>query len=136
MAVWPRRKARRTRLNVYIRTDGVKGFFARAHETARKLDKKEPIVAETVITFEDASAMWRCLTPQRTRLLKCVKKEKGTPVAHLAVKLKRTRRAVDRDISLLESTGLVKTWFKTNPGHGRIKIVEPVAQKYHLITTL
>jgi hypothetical protein len=36
---------------VYIRTDGVEGFFVRAHETARKLDKKEPIAAETVITF-------------------------------------------------------------------------------------
>ena len=68
---------------VYIRTDGVKGFFERAHETARKLDKKEPIAAETVITFEDASAMWRCLTPQRTRLIKFVKKGKGTPIAHL-----------------------------------------------------
>ena len=66
---------------VYIRTDGVEGFFARAHETARKLDKKEPIAAETVITFEDASAMWRCLTPQRTRLIKFVKQSKGTPVA-------------------------------------------------------
>jgi len=121
---------------VNIRTDGVKGFFARAHETARKLDKKEPIAAETIITFEDASAMWRCLTPQRTRLIKLVKKGKGTPIAHLAVQLNRPRRAVDRDISLLESTGLLRTCFQMNPGHGRIKIVEPVAQKYQLTTTL
>jgi predicted transcriptional regulator len=121
---------------VYIRTDGVEGFFARAHETARKLDKKEPIAAETVITFEDASAMCRCLTPQRTRLIKFVKKGKGTPIAQLAVQLKRPRRAVDRDISLLESTGLLRTCFRMNPGHGRIKIVEPVAKKYQLTTTL
>jgi predicted transcriptional regulator len=121
---------------VYIRTDGVAGFFAWGHETARKLDKKEPIAAETVITFEDASAMWRCLTPQRTRLIKFVKKSKGTPITQLAVQLKRPRRAVDRDVSLLESTGLVRTCFKTNPGHGRIKIVEPVAHKYQLTTTL
>lgn len=121
---------------VYIRTDGVKGFFGRAHETARKLDRKEPIAAETVITFEDASAMWRCLTPQRTRLIKFVKQSNGTPITHLAVQLKRPRRAVDRDVVLLESTGLVRTSFKTNPGHGRIKIVEPVAHKYQLTTTL
>jgi predicted transcriptional regulator len=121
---------------VYIRTDGVKGFFARAHKTARNLDRREPIAAETVITFEDASAMWRCLTPQRTRLIKFVKQSKGTPVAHLAAQLKRPRRAVDRDVSLLESTGLVRTSFRTNPGHGRIKIVEPVAHKYQLTTTL
>jgi len=121
---------------VYIRTDGVEGFFTRAHETARKLDRKEPIAAETIITFEDASAMWRCLTPQRTRLIKCVKQSKGTPVAHLALQLKRPRRAVDRDICLLESTGLVRTSFKTNPGHGRIKMVEPVAHKYQLTTSL
>ena len=121
---------------VYIRSDGVEGFFARAHETARKLDRKESIAAETVITFEDASAMWRCLTPQRTRLITFVKKSNGTPITNLALQLKRPRRAVDRDVSLLESTGLVRTCFKKNPGHGRIKIVEPVARKYHLTTTL
>lgn len=121
---------------VYIRTDGVEGFFARAHGTARKLDRKETIAAETVITFEDASAMWRCLTPQRTRLIKFVKESNGTPITLLAVQLKRPRRAVDRDISLLESTGLVRTCFKINPGHGRIKIVEPVAHRYQLTTTL
>jgi predicted transcriptional regulator len=119
-----------------IRTDGVEGFFARAHETARKLDRKEAIAAETVITFEDASAMWRCLTPQRTRLIEFVKQSNGTPIMHLAVQLKRPRRAVDRDVSLLESTGLVRTFFMNNPGHGRIKIVEPVAHKYQLTTTL
>ena len=121
---------------IYIRTDGVEGFFRRAHETARKLDNKEPIAAETVITFEDAADMWRCLTPQRTRLIKFVKGSKGTPITHLALQLKRPRRAVDRDINFLESTGLVRTCFKKNPGHGRIKIVEPVAHKYQLTTTL
>jgi HTH-type transcriptional regulator/antitoxin HigA len=40
---------------VSINTYGVKGFFERAHETARKLDKKEPIAAETVIAFESAA---------------------------------------------------------------------------------
>jgi predicted transcriptional regulator len=121
---------------VYIRTDGVEGFFTRAHETARKLDRKEPIAAETIITFEDASAMWRCLTPQRTRLIKFVKKSKGTPITLLAIQLKRPRRAVDRDVSLLASTGLLRTCFMKNPGHGQIKIVEPVAHKYQLTTTL
>jgi predicted transcriptional regulator len=121
---------------VSIRTDGVEGFFERAHETARKLDRKEPIAAETIITFEDASAMWRCLTPQRTRLINFVKQGNGIPVTHLTVQLKRPRRAVDRDITLLESTGLLRTCFRENPGHGRIKIVEPVAHKYQLTTTL
>jgi predicted transcriptional regulator len=121
---------------ILIRTDGVEGFFKRAHETARKLDSKEPIAAETVITFEDSDAMWRCLTPQRTRLIKFVKGSNGTPITDLALQLRRPRRAVDRDVSFLESTGLVRTSFKKNPGHGHIKIVEPVAHKYQLTTVL
>jgi predicted transcriptional regulator len=121
---------------ISIRTDGVEGFFARAHETARKLDRKESIAAETIITFEDASSMWRCLTPQRTRLIKFVKEGQGTAVAHLAERLNRPRRAVDRDVALLESTGLVRTSFKVNPGHGRIKMVETVAHRYQLTITL
>lgn len=120
----------------YILTDGVEGFFKRARETAQKLDNREPIAAEMVITFENADSMLRCLTPQRTRLIKCVKASQGTPIADLAFQLKRARRAVDRDVNLLESTGLVRTCFKTNPGHGKIRFVEPVAHKYQLTTEL
>ena len=49
------------------------------------------------------------------------------PVGDLAAKLKRNRRAVDRDLGLLEGAGLLKLSYQSNPGHGKLKLVSPVA---------
>lgn len=40
-----------------IRAGGVEGFFRRARETARKLDNKEPIASERIISVEDADEL-------------------------------------------------------------------------------
>jgi hypothetical protein len=40
---------------VRVVTDGVDGFFNRAREHARKLDRGEKLEAELVIAFEDAA---------------------------------------------------------------------------------
>jgi hypothetical protein len=45
-------------------------------------------------------------------------------------------RAVSRDVALLERAGLLRTRYESNPGHGRLKIVEPVAQEYKLVANL
>lgn len=119
---------------ILIKDDGVEGFFRRGHETARKLDNKEPIKAETIITFENSDEMWACLTPQRKRLIQTVKQSEGTPITALVARLNRPRRAVDRDVNLLAKNGLLRTSYVANPGHGRVKMVEPVAHKYHLTT--
>ena len=50
--------------------------------------------------------------------------------------MKRDVRAVSRDVSLLERAGLLRTRYEVNPGHGRMKIVEPIAQEYKLVASL
>jgi predicted transcriptional regulator len=124
--------SKKTRIRVV--TDGVGGFFARAREHARKLDRGEKLPPELVITFEDAGEMMRVLSAERLRLLRASKT--ATPVAALAGTLKRNPRAVSRDIDLLESFGLLRTRFVRNPGHGRRKIVESSAKKYQLIANI
>ena len=39
---------------------------------------------------------------------------------------------VRRDVAKLEQAGLVRTREEVNPGHGRVKIVEPVAMSFRL----
>ena len=121
---------------VEIRTDGVQGFFERARETARKLDRGRRIAPEFTVTFENPEDMLRCLTNQRARLIREIKAAEATPISELAAKLRRNRRAVDRDVSVLESAGLLRTRYESNPGHGRVKIVEPVARQYQLTVNL
>ncbi len=119
---------------VRVVTDGIEGFFSRAREHARKLDRGEKLESELVISFEDASEMMKVLSAERLRLLRASKT--ATPVSVLAGALKRNARAVSRDINLLESFGLLRTHYVPNPGHGRRRIVESSAERYQLIASI
>jgi predicted transcriptional regulator len=113
----------------------VEAFFGRSLNRARKLDRGERLPTEMRLTFEDPADLLRVLTTQRVRVLHAVRK-KPAPVSDLAIVLKRDRTAVKRDIKILTAFGLVKTQEETNPGHGRRKIIEPLASKYELVTTI
>ena len=118
-----------------VTNDGVKGFFERAREHARKLDRGEPLAPEIIITFEDASDLLRVLSSKRVRLLSVAKKRPAS-VSELASGLKRDARAVSRDVDLLESFGLLETRYEANPGHGKRRIVEPRASQYKLVANI
>ncbi len=90
---------------------------------------------EMRVTFEDPADFLRALTAQRVRVLYAVRK-KPAPVSDLAIVLKRDRTAVKRDVKILTSLGLVTIHEETNPGHGRRKIVGPLALKYELVATI
>ena len=57
-------------------------------------------------------------------------------ISRLASDLRRDRKAVRRDVTLLESFGLLKTREELNPGHGRRRIVEALAAKYELVAAI
>jgi predicted transcriptional regulator len=120
---------------VWVTADGAGGFFRRAREHARKLDRGEPIAPEITVTFEDVRDMLRVLSAERVRLLR-VAMEKAVPVSDLANGLQRDTRAVSRDVDLLESFGLLRTRYEKNPGHGRRRIVESCAANYQLLAAI
>src|SRR5271157_733353 len=120
---------------VRVTNDGVKGFFTRAREHARKLDRGEPIAPELVVSFENSDDMLRLLSAERVRLL-AVAKKRPVSVSELAIGLKRDTRAVSRDIARLESFGLLQTRYEVTPGHGRRRIVEPQATRYRLVANI
>jgi predicted transcriptional regulator len=120
---------------VTITTETADQFFARIIENATKLDRGERIAPGITITFEDPLEMLDVLTSARVQLLRKAKAG-ATPVADLASALKRDVRAVSRDVDRLEKAGLLRTSFETNPGHGRRKVVEPVAREFCLTANL
>ena len=126
---------KKTPKNLKVSTGTVEAFFERSLDRARKLDRGEKLPTEMRLTFEDPADLFRALTPQRVRVLHAVRK-KPAPVSELAIMLKRDRTAVRRDVQVLTSLGLVETHEETNPGHGRRKIVEPLAAKYELVATI
>ena len=127
--------SRMKKTGVVIRTDSAEGFFNRLRDHAKKLDKGEILPPRITISFEDPTELLKVLTSERVRLLRRVKEE-SQQISVLATGLRRDVRAVSRDVSLLEKAGLLRTSYKANPGHGRLKVVESVAQEYRLVANL
>ena len=126
---------KKTPRHVKVSSGTVEAFVERSLERARKLDRRERLPSEITMTFEDPSDLVRVLSAERVRVLYAVR-AKPAPVSKLAATLRRDRKAVRRDVSLLESFGLVKTREEANPGHGRRRVVEPRAAKYQLVATI
>jgi predicted transcriptional regulator len=128
---WKMKKTAKLR----VTSDGIKGFFDRAHAHARKLDRGEELVPEITVSFESVSDMLRVLSAERVRLLR-VTRERAASMSDLAVDLGRDTRAIARDVDLLERFGLLHSRYDENPGHGRRRIIESRASTYHLVATI
>ena len=122
-------------MRLKINTDGFEGYAKRALNRAKKLDRGETIKPEITITFEDPLAMIEILTAERLRLVQKVR-TKSVSISALAAALKRYPKSVRRDVLKLERAGVVRTRDQVNPGHGRVKIVEPVAREYRLMAVI
>ncbi len=126
---------KRTPRQVTVASGPVDAFIERSLERARKMDRGERLPSEITMTFEDPSDLVRVLSEERVRVLRAIR-EKSTPLSELAATLNRDRKAVRRDVSLLESFGLVKTREEPNPGHGRRRIVERRAGRLQLVAVI
>ena len=123
-------KTRTRHVGIKIETGTAEDFFKRSLERARKMDRGERPPAEVRLTFEDPADLMRvAFSVQRIRVLLTVRSQ-PRPVSELAHVLKRDRKAVSRDVKVLESFGLVRLHEQPNPGHGLMKVVEPLAAKY------
>lgn len=120
---------------VTVSSGSVEAFMGRSIERARRLDRGEKLVPEISMTFEDPADLVRVLSAERVRVIHALR-EKPAPLSELAATLRRDRKAVRRDVNLLESFGLVSAREEINPGHGRRRIIEPLAARYQLIATI
>ena len=126
---------KKTSPRVTVSSGSVEAFIGRSLERARRLDRGEKLAPEITMTFEDPADLVRVLSAERVRVIHALR-EKPAPVSELAATLGRDRKAVKRDVTLLESFGLVNAREEINPGHGRRRIIEPLAAKYQLVATI
>jgi len=116
-------------------TDGFEGHVRRSLERVRKMERGERLEPERIITFADPLDMLECLTAQRIRLCQVARK-KRLSISALAEELGRNRGSVTRDVNKLKRFGLIRLREQVNPGHGVVQIVEPVARKFDLRSTV
>ena|SRR5580658_8918007 len=108
-----------------VKTESLEDFFARGKKTAKLLDKGEPLYPRRIISFEDPNDLIKFLTETKLTLLAAIRK-KPDSISKLAHKLHRSRSAIDKDVQLLESIGIVESEYVINPGHGRCRIIKAI----------
>src|SRR5207302_466803 len=111
---------------VTLTTGTLEEFVERSKERAKKLDRGEKLAPEIRVTFEDPADLLRVLSAERLRVLHTIRTKTKPTISGLAIILKRDRKAVSRDVKLLESLGLLRTRDESNPGHGVMTVVEPL----------
>lgn len=99
----------------------------KSRAVARALDEKADVLpyAKTFTSYEFEDFLSQ-LTPKRFELLRLASKGRRS-IADLATAAHRDQSAVSRDVAKLSKLGLVKVELVPNEGHGRKKIVMPVA---------
>ena len=122
-------------MKITVHTDGFEGHVKRSLAKAKKLDRQERIEAEITLTFADPLDMLGILTERRLKLVKTAREGKYS-LSSLAAVLNRDPKSVRRDVAKLEQVGMLRTYEEVNPGHGRVRIVEPVARKVELRASL
>lgn len=118
-----------------VRTGSVEDFFGRARNAAQRADKGSQFDGTVTLSFEDPQRMFTVLSEARRRLMAEVIREPKT-ISELSSSLHRNRAAITKDVSLLESMGLVTSQRQVNPGHGIQKIVRSVAPRIEMVATL
>jgi predicted transcriptional regulator len=98
---------------------------------ARRLDRGDRLKAELTVSFEDPAEFLEVITPARVRILQEIER-RPLAIFALAAALARDPSAVRRDVALLESKHLVRTWKVPNPGHGTRTVVDRVATSIEL----
>jgi predicted transcriptional regulator len=118
-------------MKITVRSDGFEGYKKRALARSKKLGRRERLEPEATITFETPLAMLEILTAERIRLCEVARKQ-AFSISALAGELKRDPKSVRRDVLKLERIGVLRTREEINPGHGKVRIVEPVAERFEL----
>ena len=111
----------------FAKSNELQEHSRKSRAVARALDEKADVLpyAKTFTSYEFEDFLSQ-LTPKRFELLRLASKGRRS-IADLATAAHRDQSAVSRDVAKLSQLGLVKVEIVTNEGHGRKKIVMPVA---------
>ncbi len=109
-------------MSIEIKAGTLSDFFASTKETAKEIDSGKAITPKNTI-WVDAKDLMLLLKPERTNLVKYLRKEKTAIFSHLAKALNRSPISLNNDLKILSKYDLVTITKETNPGHGVCKVI-------------
>jgi len=109
-------------MSIEIKAGTLSDFFTSAKETAKEIDSGKAITPKNT-TWVDAKDLMLLLKPERTNLVKYLRKEKKAVFSSIAKALNRSPVSLNNDLKILSKYDLVTISKETNPGHGVCKVI-------------
>lgn len=109
-------------MSIEIKAGTLSDFFTSAKETAREIDSGKELTRKNTI-WVDAKDLMLLLKPERTDLVKYLRKEKHIIFSRLVKILKRSPVSVNNDLKILSKYDLITITKEPNPGHGVNKVI-------------
>lgn len=112
-------------MGLEIKSGSLTDFFTSAKYTAKEIDSGKMVTRKNIIWIEP-SDLSGLLKPERTNLIKALRRKKKFIFSELKKEMQRTATSLNNDLNLLAKYELVRTYNEPNPGHGIHKVIEPL----------
>jgi predicted transcriptional regulator len=110
-------------MSVELKAGSISDFFASAKETAKEIDEKTKVTRKNIIWVDPIDLM-AILKPERTKIVKYLRKKRRVFFSELLSDMHRTPVSLNNDLKILSKYQLVKIFKESNPGHGVHKVIE------------
>ncbi len=110
-------------MSVELRPGLLSDFFASAKATAKEIDEGKKVTKKNIIWVEPSDLM-AILKPERTRLVRYLKKKQRVVFSELMSEMQRTPVSLNNDLKILSQYQLVRIFKESNAGHGMHKVIE------------
>lgn len=110
-------------MSVELKAGSISDFFSSAKETAKEIDAGKKVTPKNTI-WADPVDLMAILKPERTELVKYLRKEKRVFFSDLMVAMRRTPVSLNNDLKILSKYQLIKIFKEPNTGHGVHKVIE------------
>ena len=110
-------------MSIEIRSGTLSDFFISAKDTAKEIDEGRRLTKKKTIWVNPEDLML-LLKPEKTNLVKYLRKEKKVIFSKLMQALNRSPTSLNNDLKILSKYNLVPTSKESNPDHGVYKVIE------------
>ena len=110
-------------MSIEIKAGTLNEFFASAKETAKEIDQGKKLTSKNTV-WVDSKDLMLLLKPERTNLVKYLRKEKKVVFSKLMNAMHRSPVSLNNDLKILSKYDLIHISKESNPGHGVNKVIE------------
>ena len=110
-------------MSIEIKAGTLSDFFSSAKETAREIDQGKKLTQKNTV-WVDSKDLMLLLKPERTNLVKYLRKEKKVVFSKLMSAMSRSPVSLNNDLKILSKYDLVHISKESNPGHGVNKVIK------------